>query len=67
MQMQTYEQRILIPEEGKYLCNHEAKVVSEKVYLGKDADASAWVEITAEEKESIELEMQNEINVRFDY
>lgn len=60
MQMQTYEQRILIPEQGKYLCNHEAKTVSEKVYLGKDADASAWVEITAAEKKALEKQWEEE-------
>ena len=60
MQMQTYERRILIPEEGKWLYNATANVVSDKVYLGKDADASEWVEITEEEKQRIEAEQQEE-------
>lgn len=54
MQMQTYEQRILIPEDGKWLYNESEKVISDKVFLGKDADASAWVEIIEEEKQKIE-------------
>lgn len=54
------EIRVLTPEEGKYLCNHEAKSISDKVYLGKDADASAWVEITAEEKETLEKQWEEE-------
>lgn len=49
MRIETYEQRILIPEEGKWLYNANADVVSDKAYLGKEADASEWVEITEEE------------------
>jgi hypothetical protein len=40
MKIETYEQRILIPEEGHWLYNAEAHVISDKVYLGKTADAS---------------------------
>ena len=58
MTVQTYEQRILIPEENKWLYNESAKVISDKVYLGKDADASEWVEITQEEKEALEREWE---------
>ena len=60
MKIQTYEQRIIIPEEGHFLVNHTAKTISDKVYLGKDADVSAWVEITAEEKESLEKQWEEE-------
>lgn len=56
MQIETYEQRILIPEDGKWLYNATADVVSDKVYLGKEADASEWVEITEDEKRKIEEE-----------
>ena len=58
MKVETYEQRILTPEEGKYLYNENAKVISDKVYLGKEADASEWVEITQEEKETLEREWE---------
>ena len=61
MKIQTYEQRILIPEEGHFLCNHNAKVVSDKVYLGINADASEWVEITAEEAETLQKQWEEEI------
>lgn len=54
MKVQTYEQRILIPEEGHLLCNHEAKVVSDKVYLGINANAEEWVEITISEAEELQ-------------
>lgn len=60
MTVQTYEQRILIPEENKWLYNESAKVISDKVYLGKDANASEWVEITQEEKEALEKEWEEE-------
>ena len=58
MKVETYEQRILTPEEGKYLYNENAKVISDKVYLGKEADSSEWVEITQEEKEALEREWE---------
>ena len=58
MQMKTYEQRILIPEEGKWLYNATDNVISDKVYLGINADASVWVEITEEEKQRIEAEQE---------
>lgn len=61
MQIQTYEQRILIPEEGKWLYNATAGVVSDKVYLGKEADASEWSEITEEEKQAIQQAQEEEI------
>ena len=60
MTVQTYEQRILIPEENKWLYNESAKVISDKVYLGKDADANEWVEITQEEKDAIESQQEQE-------
>lgn len=56
MKIETYEQRILIPEESHWLYNAEAHVISDKVYLGKTADATDWIEITDAEKEVIEKE-----------
>ena len=55
MRIETFEQRILIAEEGNYFHNTVENIVStdNKVYLGKDADASLWVEITEEEYKSI--------------
>lgn len=35
--------RILEPSDGKWLYNGET--CSDKVYLGKNADASAWTEV----------------------
>ena len=63
MQMQTYEQRVLIPDTNKWLYNAIDNVVSDKVYLGKDADASLWVEITEEEKQKIEASMVEDTEV----
>ena len=60
MKIQTYEQRILIPEDGKYLYNESCRIISDKVYLGKEADASEWVEITSEEKEALEREWEED-------
>ena len=63
MKIQTYEQRILIPEEGHFLVNHNAKTISDKVYLGINADANEWVEITAEEVEELQKQWEIEMNV----
>ncbi|MBE5922044.1 MAG: hypothetical protein E7269_04740 [Lachnospiraceae bacterium] len=60
MQVQTYEQRILIPDEGKYLYNKKAQTVSTKVYLGINADASEWGEIDEETKLALEAEWERE-------
>ena len=61
MKIQTYEQRILIPEEGHFLVNHTAKTISDKVYLGINADANEWVEITEEEAEELQKQWEEEI------
>ena len=63
MKIQTYEQRILIPEEGHFLVNHTAKTISDKVYLGINADASEWVEITLDEAEALQKQWEVEMNV----
>ena len=63
MTVQTYEQRILIPEEGYCLVNHEAKVVSDKVYLGINADASEWAEVTVEEAEALQKVWEEEVKL----
>lgn len=58
MKIETYEQRILTPEKGKYLYNEKAQSISEKVFLGIYADEHEWVEISKEEKERIEKEWE---------
>ena len=58
MKIEIYEQRILTPELGYWLYNAEAKVISDKVYLGKNADASTWVEISTKQKEELEKQWE---------
>lgn len=62
MKVETYEQRVLIAEEGKWLYNEKSQTIGRKVYLGKEADASEWVEITSEEKEALERELFSEVD-----
>jgi hypothetical protein len=57
MEIKTYAQRILIPDEGKYLYNETIQVISEKVYLGINADEKEWIEITEEQKQEIEKQL----------
>ena len=51
----TNIQRILIAEPGKYLTDKEDFCSS--VFLPIGADYSNWIEITAEEKERMEAEL----------
>lgn len=46
----TTNYRILTPSENKWLYNEKDRVISDKVYLGVNADETMWVEITEEEK-----------------
>ena len=63
MKIEVYEQRILIPDENKYLYNEEVQVFSEKVYLGINADENKWVEVTEEQKQEIENKLNEELGV----
>lgn len=55
MKIETIDnQRILTPDSGMWLYNEQVQVISDKVYLGIEADESDWVEITSEEKERLE-------------
>ena len=58
MIIETYEQRVLIPDEGYWLYNEKAKVISNKVYLAKSANTNDWVEITTEQKYLLEMEWE---------
>ena len=60
MIVKSYEQRVIIPDEGKFLCNEKARSISEKVFLGINANADDWKEITAEDKARIEAEWEAE-------
>ena len=46
--------RILTPSEGMWLCNMTSKVISDKVYLGKNASETEWIEIDDSEKARLE-------------
>ena len=47
-------QRVLTPENNMWLYNESQRVISDNVYLGVEADASDWVEITDERKQELE-------------
>ena len=53
-------QRIITPTDGMWLLNSKDRVISDKVYLGKNADESAWVEIPESEKQRLEAEWESE-------
>ena len=47
-------QRVLTPDENMWLYNESQKVISDKVYLGVEAEVSEWTEITDERKRELE-------------
>ena len=62
MTTETMQINVLVPSDNHFLVNENEKVISEKVFLGKEANADDWREITAEEKEALEKEWEKEIN-----
>ena len=61
MTTETMKIKVLYPSENHFLYNAEAKTISNKVFLGKDANESDWQEITLSEKEKLEEEWKKEI------
>lgn len=47
-------QRVLTPDENMWLYNESQRVISDKVYLGVQADESEWTEITDDRKQELE-------------
>lgn len=47
-------QRVLTPDTDMWLYNESQRVISDKVYLGVEADESDWSEITDERKQELE-------------
>lgn len=62
MEIKRYEQRILIPDEGKYLYNEKEQVISDKVFLGINANENDWIEINEDQKQEIEKAIEEELN-----
>lgn len=56
----TNNQRTLTPEDGMWLCDKKNKVISDKVYLGINADESEWSEISESEKLQLEAQWNGE-------
>lgn len=46
--------RVITPEADMWLCNETDKAISDKVYLGINAEQTAWRDITEEEKARLE-------------
>lgn len=53
MTTETFETRILTPSEGKHIRNTQTGDIAEgKIYLGVNADASIYEEVSEEEYQS---------------
>lgn len=61
MKIEVYEQRVLTPDTGKYLYNETANIISDKVYLGINANENEWVEINEDQKIEIESKLIEEL------
>ena len=46
--------RVITPAENMWLCNEEQSVISDKVYLGVNANENDWHDITEAEKANFE-------------
>lgn len=46
--------RVITPNDDMWLCNEEQRVISDKVYLGVNADVNEWHDITETEKARLE-------------
>lgn len=53
--------RVITPEADMWLCNEEQQVISDKVYLGINANENDWHDITETEKENFEALWNAEI------
>jgi hypothetical protein len=53
--------RVITPEADMWLCNENARTISDKVYLGINADENDWHDITEEEKANFEALWNTEI------
>ena len=53
--------RVITPEADMWLCNETARTISDKVYLGVNADENEWRDITEEEKTNFEALWNTEI------
>ena len=55
MKLETINgKRVITPNADMWLCNEEQRVISDKVYLGVNADETMWKDITEEEKTRLE-------------
>ena len=46
--------RVITPDENMWLCNENDRVISDKVYLGVNANETMWKDITETEKARLE-------------
>ena len=62
MQITIHQIRELSVTEGHFLCNMKQKAISSsnKIFLAKEADPTDFVEISAEEKEALEKQWEDE-------
>lgn len=55
--------RVITPETDMWLCNEEQQVISDKVYLGINADENDWRDITETEKANFEALWNTELPI----
>lgn len=60
MTIENVNIRVLIPSDGMWLYNPKDRVISDKVFLGVQADETEWTEITSEERSALEAQWEKE-------
>ena len=53
--------RVITPNADMWLCNEEQRVISDKVYLGINANENDWHDITETEKANFEVLWNEEV------
>lgn len=56
-----FNTKTITPNDGKLLVSHNARVISDEVLLGIDANADEWEEISTEEAEALQKQWESEL------
>lgn len=53
--------RIIVPTDNMWLYNQKEQIISDKVFLGINANENDWIEITEEEKTNLETQIEEDL------
>lgn len=53
--------RIIVPADNMWLYNQKEQIISDKIFLGVNANENDWIEITEEEKINLKIQMEEDL------